>query len=111
MLAAAEWLQGTFSAALGFCIKFSEGFHDSYSPGLIISFINMMALVRNSPGILWHHLGPSRTLHALKIVETALTVGSEFPVGPWGQVSKRIKEVSFIHWVFCPKGLNSTSFS
>lgn len=54
--------------------KFSEGFHDSYSNGLINFFINMMALVRDSPEILWHHLGPSRTLHALLLIETALTV-------------------------------------
>ena len=76
----------------------------------------MIAVVKDSPGILWHHIGPSRTLNALLLVETALTVRSEYPIGSWAMVSKRIEEVSFIHWSFCPKGLqtwlavNSTCF-
>lgn len=36
---------------------------------LIISFIIVMTLVRDSPGPLWHYLGPCRTLHALLLVE------------------------------------------
>lgn len=45
---------------------------------LIVSFIVVMTLMRDSPGPLWHYLGPCRTLHALLLVETALTMGSEF---------------------------------
>lgn len=84
---------------------------------LIVSFIVVMTLVRDSPGPLWHYLGPCRTLHALLLIETALTMGSEFSKVHGGEVYKRIKEVSFIPWAFCPKGLqtwlavNSTSFS
>lgn len=81
LLAAAERLQRTSSFVLALCPHLSSqkaSVTRTFMFFLIISFIIVMTLVRDSPGPLWHYLGPCRTLHALLLVETTLTMGSEF---------------------------------